>query len=787
MKITIKRLGIAAFTAMLIFALIACEETKMSPVPTPPRTVINIAAIKGVIVPAYGLTPITAITENEQYRGTVTWNDNPSTFGALTSYTAIITLTAKDGFTLKGVAANFFTVVGATSVSNAADSGVITAIFPPTDSKLVNSIVIKTQPDKLIYTYVDALDLAGLVVTLTYDDGTRVEVIAENLPIKSITTDPAQGDMLKYYEHNGQPIKIKYGNMTCNSDNLSILTPTFTSIADLETYLQSIPANTADNPYIVALNVDDISTLKTTLDRASKYIYLDLSGSTINYIPNAAFYTDTDTETPTLTGITIPDSVTSIGNYAFSGCTGLTSITVTSSNTVYRSEGNCVIQISDNKLILGIRTSIIPDSVTSIGDSAFSGCSGLTSVTIPDSVTSIGSYAFSGCSGLTSVTIPDSVVSIGSNAFQYCSGLTSVTIGNGVTSIGYYAFQYCSGLTSVTIGNGVTSIGSYAFYYCSGLASITVASGNTVYRSEGNCVIRISGNNLILGIRTSIIPDSVVSIDNTAFYHCSGLTSVTIPDSVVSIGRYAFSYCSGLTSVTIGNGVTSIGYEAFYGCGLTSVTIPDSVTSIGDKAFCGCSGLTSVTIGNGVTSIGLQAFLDCSGLTNVTIPDSVTSIGNYAFSGCTGLTSITVASGNTVYRSEGNCLIRISDNNLILGIRTSIIPDSVTSIGEGAFFYCSGLTNVTIPDSVTSIGYEAFCGCSGLTSVTIPDSVTSIGYQAFSGCSGLTSVTFQGTITSANFNTNAFNTDLRDKYLAGGIGTYTKQTVSVYSSTWTKI
>ena len=202
--------------------------------------------------------------------------------------------------------------------------------------------------------------------------------------------------------------------------------------------------------------------------------------------------------------------------------------------------------------------------MTSIGDYAFSGCSGLTSVTIPNSVKTIGNSAFSGCSGLTYVTIPSSVTSIGNSAFYDCRKLSSVTIPNSVTSIGSSAFQNCKGLTSVTIPNSVTSIGSSAFQNCSGLTSVT-------------------------------IPNSVTSIGGSAFYGCSGLTSVTIPNSVTSIGDYAFNNCSGLTSVTIPNSVTSIGYEAFYGC----------------------SGLTSVTIGSGVNHIFGRAFADCPELTNV--------------------------------------------------------------------------------------------------------------------------------------------------------------------------
>ena len=207
---------------------------------------------------------------------------------------------------------------------------------------------------------------------------------------------------------------------------------------------------------------------------------------------------------------------------------------------------------------------------------------------IPDYVTGIGNYAFYGCSGLTSITIPDSVTSIGDYAFDGCSGLTSITIQDGVTSIGNKAFSGCSGLTSITIPDSVTSIGYSAFYGCSGLTSIT-------------------------------IPDGVTSIDSHAFYGCSSLTSITIPDNVTSIGYYAFSGCSSLTSITIPDGVTGIGDYAFYGCSrLTSITIPDGVTSIGSHAFSGCSGLTSITIPDGVTSIGSHAFYGCSSLTSIT-------------------------------------------------------------------------------------------------------------------------------------------------------------------------
>jgi len=300
----------------------------------------------------------------------------------------------------------------------------------------------------------------------------------------------------------------------------------------------------------------------------------------------------------------------------------------------------------------------IPDSVTSIGDSAFSNCSSLHSVTIPDSVTNIGDWAFSGCSSLQSVTIPDSVTSIGDHAFYGCESLQSVTIPDSVTRIGDSAFHGCSSLLFVTIPDSVTSISDSAFRGCSSLQSVT-------------------------------IPDSVTSIGNGAFLNCSSLQSVTIPDSVTSIGNGAFYGCESLQSVTIPDSVTSIIGSAFYGCKfLQSVTIPDSVTSIGNHAFESCWSLQSVTIPDSVTSIGDSAFSDCKSLHSVTIPDSVTSIGASAFSECSSLQSVTM-------------------------------PGSVTSIGDDAFRGCKSLHSVTIPDSVTSIGYSAFEDCSSLQSVII--------------------------------------------------------------------
>ena len=346
------------------------------------------------------------------------------------------------------------------------------------------------------------------------------------------------------------------------------------------------------------------------------------------------------------------------------------------------------------------------------------------------------------------VIIPDvynfePVIAIGDNAFDYCSSIISIVIPDSVTSIGCNVFKFCTSLKSIIIPDSVTSIGNGSFYCCFSLTSIR-------------------------------IPDSVTSIGDEAFSGCSSLTSITIPNSVTSIRSESFYDCSSLTSITIPNSVTSIGDAAFENCeSLTSIIIPDSVTSIGYNAFQYCHSLTSITIPDSVTSIRDNAFEYCFSLTSITIPKSVISIGNSVFIGCSSLTSIFVDADNTVYDSRNNCngIIKTSTNTLIAGCSTTIIPNSVksigsyafsgsssltsitipnsvTSIGNNAFEYCHSLTSITIPDSVTSIGASAFCDCHSLTSITIPDSVTSIGSQAFTHCSSLTIVNIPTSVTS---------------------------------------
>ncbi len=407
-----------------------------------------------------------------------------------------------------------------------------------------------------------------------------------------------------------------------------------------------------------------------------------------------------------LTNITIPDSVTNINSNAFSYCTSLTSIN-------------------------------IPSSVTSIGSYAFNGCTSLTSINIPSSVTSIGSYAFNGCTSLTSFTIPDNVTSIGIAVFEDCTSLMSITIPDSVTSIGNLVFYHCRSLTSITIPDSVTSIGSYAFFGCSSLESITIPDSVTNIGEDAffNCTsleeISVNDNNQFYCDNKGILYNKEVT---TLICSPAGTTLIhyDIPSSVTSISKDAFVNCTSLTSITIPDGVANIGDDAFYKCtSLTSIIIPDSVTNIGEAVFTGCSSLTIY----GTKGSYAEIYANNNGITFISLADLIkggTCGTNLTWSYNT-LTEILTISG-TGAMSNYSSSYPAPWNEYVSNIKTVVINDGVTSIGNQAFMSCTVLTDITLPDTLSSIGSYAFYKCTALGDVIMPAGVTSIGTYAFRNC-----------------------------------------------------
>lgn len=475
-----------------------------------------------------------------------------------------------------------------------------------------------------------------------------------------------------------------------------------------------------------------------------------------------------------ISSVNIPRSVTSIGSALFSNCTSLTSITVDDGNSVYDSRDSCnaIIETASRKLIAGCQNSVIPDNVAAIGD-----------------------WAFYCCTGLTSIHIPNSVSEIGFEAFYRCSSLIGVNIPNSVRVIGYQAFYGCSSLKGIHIPGSVRGIGDSAFEYCPALTSMSVSSDNARYDSRNECngIIETRENTLIAGCRNTVIPSSVKAVGDYAFSGCSTLASIDIPVGVDSVGDYAFRGCTALRSVTFPLGLNSIGASAFFDCkalnrveipatvrtigafafehcpaiysmsvasdnpwydssdscnaiiktatgtlvaGCMNTVIPATVTSIGDNAFSGCFMLTSLSIPKSVTAIGNYAFAGCTSLSSIDIPTSVTHIGDAAFSGCSALKTLDIP--NTVsslgQAAFGGCS----------SLESISLPKSVSSIGDFEFYGCTLLKGINIPQTVRSIGTAAFLGCFSLTAIKIPKSVTSIGRSAFRECPSLASVTVAG-------------------------------------------
>ncbi len=472
-----------------------------------------------------------------------------------------------------------------------------------------------------------------------------------------------------------------------------------------------------------------------------------------------------------LTKVTLPQSLTSIGDYAFLCCTRLTSVTLPQSLT---SIGKYAFQDCN-----GLTDITLPQSLTSIGASAFRGCTELTVINLPQSLTSIGEYAFEGCSSLTDVTLPESLTSIERNVFENCTGLTVITLPQNLTSIGSSAFEGCTGLVSVDLPESLTSIEASAFEDCNKLTvlnlpqSLTSIQERAFYDCTGLSRVNITdltafcmiefGNDAnpllsagalyLNGKRVTdlAIPEGITEIKPYAFDGCLSLKSVSFPSSLKKGWGNAFRGCTNIakvecgsiadwcgivfanedanpltiahslyidgaevTEVTVPAGVTEIGFAQFNGANkITSVILPDGVTKIGAYAFSGCTALSAILLPEGLTTIGDHAFYDCDSLEGITLPEELTTIGNVAFSDCDSLEGI-------------------------------LLPNSLLSIGEWAFYHCNRLKEITVPSKLTILESYVFGACYSLTTITIPTSVIKIRESAFY-YTGLTDVYYRGT------------------------------------------
>ena len=472
-----------------------------------------------------------------------------------------------------------------------------------------------------------------------------------------------------------------------------------------------------------------------------------------------------------ISSVDIPATVTTIGASSFSDCSSLSTITVASENPAYDSRDSCnaIIETATGTLIVGCQSTVIPGTVTAIGN-----------------------WAFYCCTGLNSIHIPNSVTEIGFEAFYRCSSLVGVNIPNSVKVIGYQAFYGCSSLMGIHIPGSVRGIGASAFEFCPSLLSMSVADDNPRYDSRDDCngIIETADSMLIAGCRNTVIPSTVRVVGDYSFSGCSSLSSIEIPAGITAVGDYAFRGCTALRSVTIPEGVTIIGSSAFFDCsalnrvdipatvesiggfafehcpaifsmnvdqtnprydsrdscnaiiesatntllaGCMNTVIPATITKIADNAFSGCFMLTKAVLPKSLAIIGNYAFAECTSLSSINIPSSVTHIGDAAFYGCSALTSLDIP--NSVTSIGQGSFVGCSS------LESINLPKSVTAIGDYEFYRCTMLKSINISNSITSIGTSAFRGCFSLTSINIPKSVTSIGYSSFSECPQLNSIT----------------------------------------------
>lgn len=491
-----------------------------------------------------------------------------------------------------------------------------------------------------------------------------------------------------------------------------------------------------------------------------------------------------------LSSISIPASVTSIGEGAFGGCALLSSMSIPASVTSIAGGAFC--HCSNLKRVTLDGPVVEKDYTISYNLSGIFG-NQVSEYTIGNNATKIGNYAFCGCSDLTELNMLEGIKSIGDYTFSGCSGLTELDIPNGVTAIGKYAFNNCVNLISVDFPNSITVIGASAFSGCEAVSKATYASIESlckvVFENGTSCPFAYNYGDLYIGETEAtdiIIPNTVTSIGDFAFFNCRNITSASIPGSITQIGACAFGNCgtlkkaefssieslcrikfnesssnplcyakhlfingSEVKDLVIPNSITSIGPYTFNYCsGLSSISFPNTITSIENKAFYWCEGLRNIDIPSSVVSIGASAFQGCRYVKTLTLGSGISSIGDEAFNNCYSLTTVIIDSPTLVEKTYSSS----SNDNLpyLFGSQVTkfIIGDTPTKIGNYAFYNKTGITEIELGKNIKSIGQRSFYGCTGLTSMVLPEGVTSTGNYSFEDCTGLTSLTLPSTLTS---------------------------------------